>query len=168
MAKYGAGLQFIIAGDTNRLNLSPILNLSPSLKQVVKVPTRLNPDVTLDPVITTLGRFYQPPVTKPPLDNDEDKDGKPSDHLVVLMYPISAQIGCPPRTTRLVTFRPLPQSGIDRMGRWVQEQTWTEIYKCPDVSMKAEMLQTILKQKLDEYLPTKMIKLCSEDKPWIK
>ena len=27
MAKYGTGLQFIIAGDTNRLNLKPILNL---------------------------------------------------------------------------------------------------------------------------------------------
>ena len=75
MDKYGACLQFIIAGDTNRLNLSPILNLSPSLKQVVQVPTRLNPDVTLDPVITTLGRFYQSPVTKPPLNNDEDKEG---------------------------------------------------------------------------------------------
>ena len=42
-AKYGHGLHFIIAGDTNRLNLSPILNLSPSLLQCVKVPTRLDP-----------------------------------------------------------------------------------------------------------------------------
>jgi hypothetical protein len=92
MAKYGAGLQFIIAGDTNRLNLSSILNLSPSFKQVVQVPTRLNPDVTLDPVITTMWKLYQPPVTKPPLDNDQDKIGKPSDHLVVLMYPINAQM----------------------------------------------------------------------------
>ena len=53
-SKYGAGINFIIAGDTNRLNLSPILNLSPSLQQVVKVPTRLNPDRILDPIITTL------------------------------------------------------------------------------------------------------------------
>jgi hypothetical protein len=60
MAKYGQGLQFIIAGDTNRLNLSPILNLSPSLRQVVQVPTRLNPDVTLDPIITTMWRLYSP------------------------------------------------------------------------------------------------------------
>ena len=28
-SKYGSGIEFIIAGDTNRLNLSPILNLSP-------------------------------------------------------------------------------------------------------------------------------------------
>ena len=167
MAKYGAGLQFIIAGDTNRLNLSPILNLSPSFKQVVQVPTRLNPDVTLDPVITTMWKLYQPPVTKPPLDNDQDTIGKPSDHLVVLMYPINAQIGCPPRKTRLVTFRPLPQSGIDRMGRWIQQQTWEEIYKCHDIDLKAVIFQNMIKEKLDEFLPTKMIKICSEDKPWI-
>ena len=35
MAKYGLGLQLIIAGDTNWLNLFPILNLSPSFKQLV-------------------------------------------------------------------------------------------------------------------------------------
>ena len=30
-------LKFIIVGDINRLNIAPILNLSPDLKQVVKV-----------------------------------------------------------------------------------------------------------------------------------
>ena len=167
MAKYGMGLQFIIAGDTNRLNLSPILNLSPSLKQVVQVPTRLNPDVTLDPIITTMWKFYQPPITKPPIENDLDKKGKASDHLVVLMYPINAQVGCPPRKTRLVTFRPLPQSGIDKMGRWIQGQNWNRIYHCRDVNLKAEMLQNLIKEKLDEFLPVKVMKISSEDKPWI-
>ena len=38
-AKYGAKLHFVIAGDTNRLNLNPITSLSPNLKQVVKVHT---------------------------------------------------------------------------------------------------------------------------------
>ena len=167
MAKYGTGLQFIIAGDTNRLNLKPILNLSPSLKQVVQVPTRLNPDVTLDPIITTMRKFYQPPITKPPIDNDQDKEGKPSDHLVVLMFLINAQIGCPPRKNRLVTFRPLPQSGINNMGRWIQQQSWDQIYHCRDVNLKAEILQNMMKEKLDEFLPIKMIKISTDDKPWI-
>ena len=57
-AKYGSQIEYIIAGDTNRLNLSPILNLSPRLEQVVKVPTRLNPSATLDPIITTLKKYY--------------------------------------------------------------------------------------------------------------
>ena len=50
-AKYNQGLYYMIAGATNRLNLSPIHNLSPSLRQCVNVPTRLNPSATLDPII---------------------------------------------------------------------------------------------------------------------
>ena len=165
MAKYGKGLQFIIAGDTNRLNLSPILNLSPSLRQVVRVPTRLNPDAMLDPVITTMRKLYSSPITKPPIRNDQDKQGKPSDHLVVLMYPINSQIVCPVRKSKVVTFRPLPQSGIDQMGRWIQQQDWHEIYQSSDISRKAEKLQNMVKQKVDELLPVKSVKLTSDDKP---
>ena len=167
MAKYGIGLQFIIAGDTNRLNLAPILNLSPSLKQVVQVPTRLNPDVILDPVITTMWKLFLPPITKPPIESDQDKQGKPSDHLVVLMYPINSEIGCPTRISRLVTYRPLPQSGINKMGEWIQQQSWQDIYRCQDLNTKAEILQNMMKQKLDEFLPTKVMKVTDDDKPWV-
>ena len=167
MAKYGTGLQFIIAGDTNRLNLKPILNLSPSLKQLVTMPTRLNPDVILDPVITTMQKYYQPPVTKPPIENDENKQGKPSDHLVVLMYPINQEMKCPPRQVRHVECRPLPQSGINKMGVWIQEQRWGDIYKAKDVNEKSEILQNMLMKKLDEIFPLKLSKFTSDDKPWV-
>ena len=53
-SKYGSSLQLIIAGDTKGLNLSPILNLFPNLKQVVAIPTRLKPEAILDHIITTL------------------------------------------------------------------------------------------------------------------
>ena len=167
MAKYGTGLQFIIAGDTNRLNLNPILSLSPSLKQLVTTPTRLNPDAILDPVITTMQKYYQTPVTKPPIENDENKQGKPSDHLVVLMYPISQEMNCPPRQVRHVECRSLPQSGINKMGVWIQEQTWGEIYKAKDVNEKAQFLQNMLMKKLDEIFPVKLNRFTSDDKPWV-
>ena len=64
--------EICLAGNTNRLNLSPILNLSPSMKQVVSSPTRLDPPAILDPIITTLKEYYQSPVTKPPIENDVD------------------------------------------------------------------------------------------------
>ena len=102
-----------------------------------------------------------------PLDSDEDKQGKPSDHLVVLMYPIESQFGCPTRKSRLVTCRPLPQSGIDKMGSWIVRQSWQELYQCKDVNSKAELLQNLMKQKLDEFLPTKVMKLTDDDKPWV-
>ena len=90
-SKYGSDLKFLIVGDLNRLNLKPILNLSPDLHQVVKVVTRLNPDATLDVIITNIHSFYHPPTTLAPLDNDENVNGKPADHLIVVMKPLSAE-----------------------------------------------------------------------------
>ena len=126
-AKYGSKLQFIIAGDTNRLNLSPILALSPHFKQVVKVFTRLNPESILDTIITSMSKFYQDPVTKPPINNNTG-NGKPSDHLVVIMEPITSVLECPPRVYRTVEYRPLTDSGVLRFGAWLGEQSWNGIY----------------------------------------
>ena len=63
MAKFGQGLHLIIAGDYNKLNINPILDLSPTLSQVVQIPTRTNPDATLDKIITSLSKFYLSPTT---------------------------------------------------------------------------------------------------------
>ena len=132
--KYGAKLHFIIAGDTNRLNLSPITSLSPNLKQVVKVYTRLNPPAILDPIITTLGKWYQAPVTKPPINANENSGGKPSDHLVVLMMPLVSELQIPPRVYTTVTTRPFTQSGVERFAQWVENYSFSEIYECNDAN----------------------------------
>ena len=95
-AMYGSDLDFVLAGDTNRLNLSPILSLSHRLKQCVQILTRLNPPAMLDPISSTLHALYLEPVTMPPINNNLG-DGKSSDHLIVIMRPISAQLPVPPR-----------------------------------------------------------------------
>ena len=41
-SKYGKGLHWILAGDTNELKLGPILILNSNLKSIVKKPTRIN------------------------------------------------------------------------------------------------------------------------------
>ena len=161
-AKYGSNIQFIIAGDTNRLNLSPILNLSSNLKQVVKTPTRLNPDAILDPIITTLWKYYQEPVTKPPINQNEGSNGKPSDHLVVLMYPLVSALDKKPRVYRTIQTRPVTQSGIDSFGRWVTSYNWHSLYRCQDINEKAQLLQHILMSKYEEYFPLKSMKLCEK------
>ena len=83
--KYQKGLHFILAGDTNRLNLEPILSLDSNFDKVVKQWTRDNPPAILDPIITTLSRFYQEPQYLEPLDPDPDKNGVKSDHRIPLM-----------------------------------------------------------------------------------
>ena len=91
-----------LAGDTNDLKLGPILDLSSKLKQCVQQPTRLNPPRMIDPIITTLSDYYQLPQCMPPLDADHDLDGKPSDHLMVVMSPVSVITNRPARITRTV------------------------------------------------------------------
>jgi hypothetical protein len=55
---------------------------------VVNIVTRTNPDTTLEKIVTTLSKFYLPPVSLPPLDNDEEGNGKPSDHFIIVWRPI--------------------------------------------------------------------------------
>ena len=126
-SKYGSDLKFLIVGDLNKLNLKPILNLSPDLQQVVKVVTRQNPDATLDVIITNIHSLYQPPTTLPPLDNDENVTGKPADHLIVLMKPLSNQFPSRDKRYKVIKYRPFPDSAIRSMGQWIQSQSWEEI-----------------------------------------
>ena len=125
--KYGKGLYWMLAGDTNDLKLDPILNLSPNMKSVVNKPTRLNPDNILDNIITDMSKWYQTPECLPPLEADIGSGGKPSDHLTVVMTPIDTINNKPARTKREVTVRPMKQSGIDLFGHWLNEQDWNEI-----------------------------------------
>ena len=113
--KYKKGLHWIICGDTNDLKLDSILHLNSNFKQVVQYPTRLNPPRILDPIITTLADLYQLPVCLPPLDADPDCNGKPSDHLMVVMPPISAVNNKPARIKKSFSFRPYNEVRLRQM-----------------------------------------------------
>ena len=41
----------------------------------------------LDVIITYMKELYYPPFVKPPLENDDDLQGQPSDHKVVILIP---------------------------------------------------------------------------------
>ena len=164
-AKYQSGLHWILAGDTNDLKLGPILSLSPSLKQVVTCPTR-NLEI-LDPIITSLSIYYQSPVCLPPLDNDPDKNGSPSDHMIVYMKPIDAINNNPARKIKIVKYRPLPESGIRDMGNWIVKQDWEAVLSAISAHDKVDIFQGLLLEKLDIFLPEKTVKFTSEDQVWV-
>ena len=147
------------------MNLKPITDLSPNLKQEVTVPTRLNPPRILDPIITTLGKWYQTPVTKPPI-NPNTNNGKPWDHLVVLMLPIVSTLQIPPRQYTVTVTRPLTQSGMAQFAEWVENCNWSEILQCEDTSMMAKTFQNMVLQNYERCFKTKTLKTCAEDKPW--
>ena len=141
--KYGRGLHFIIAGDTNDLKLDSILSLSHNMIQVVQKPTRIDPvtgsEKILDPVIMTLSSYYLEPQVLPPLDADPDKDGKSADHMIVLQKPISTLENKSARITREVQVRPIPQSGIDPFRNWLIYQDWNQVFAAVSAHEKAKV-----------------------------
>ena len=165
--KYKKGLHWILAGDTNDMKLDVILQLSPEMKQLVTEVTRLNPPRILDPIITTLGKYYQKPLVLPPLDNDPNKNGSPSDHKIIKMKPISNINNKPARTKREVTFRPLPESGLNKLKEWFDSESWENVTNANSAHDKAAILETTCIAALDRFLPTKTVTFTSDDSPWI-
>ena len=169
--KFGRGLHFCVAGDTNELKLNSILNLSSNLVQVVTKPTRIDPttgaEAILDPVITTLSQYYQEPLCLDPLDSDPDKDGKKSDHRIVLMKPINIIDNKSARITKEIRVRPLPESGIQKMRSWLMEESWENVFSTESAHQKAAIFQNMLMQKFEEIFPEKIRKISSVDEPWM-
>ena len=165
-AKYGHGLQFIMAGDSNDMNLDGIVQLSPALRQVVIDYTRLNPPAMLDPIITTLANFYQTPVCLQPLGPDEDSLCVESDHKIVEMKPINENENICSRTFRRVSVRPITNSGMTKLEEWFQNQTWGNIFNTVCVNEKAINLQKVVMEKVEECLPMKCRKISNDDQPW--
>ena len=162
--KYTEGLHFIIAGDTNDLKLDNILNLSDNMKQLVTDVTRLDPPAMLDPIISTLGAFYQKPVCLPPLDPDPDTNRKPADHLLIVMRPVDSLNNRPGRQFREIKVRPLRKSGLENLQYWFQKQNWKEVLEEKSVDRKAEILHNMILDKVNQYCPEKSREISRVDK----
>ena len=165
--KYGRGLEFIIAGDTNDLNLDPILSLSPRCHQIVKDWTRMNPPALLDPILTTMSNLYQIPECLEPLDADPDTNGSKSDHRIVIARAINTINNKSAREIRTINVRPFPQSGILKMKEWFVDQSWERVYEAETAHEKARIFQEMLLQILNETFPEKIRRISSDDQPWI-
>ena len=165
-SKYKKGLHWLICGDTNDLRLDPILSLSPNLKQVVKTYTRLNPPRILDPIITTMSRYYQDPEVLPPLDPDPNSNGKPSDHMMVVFTPINVINTKSAIASKQIKYRPLSDNGMEQMENWLKNENWFEIINQNCVNLKANALQDLLMSKYNEFFPEKVRTISSQDQPF--
>ena len=165
-SKYRNGLHWILCGDTNDLKLDEILNLNSNFKQVVTSPTRLNPPRILDPIITTLSDYYQVPECLPPLDADPESNGKPSDHLMVVMSPLSVVNNRPARMKKIITYRPFSELKLQEMQKWIDSEDWNKITSENSADKKMEILQNLLVSKYQEYFPEKTRCISSDDEPY--
>ena len=106
------------------------------------------------------------PVTKPPINPDTNSTGKPSDHLIVLMRPISTSLPVPPRVYKTIQTRPITESGMNLFRVWIEEQRWLDIYTCSDVHEKAARFQKLVMDNFKRCFPVKIFKVCEDDQPW--
>jgi hypothetical protein len=127
----------------------------------------MNPPALLDPILTTLSSYYQVPECLDPLDPDPDKNGKKSDHRIVVARPVNVINNRSARTFREVKVRPFPKSGMLKMKDWFIEQTWEEVFKAETAHDKAKIFQSKLLNILDEIFPEKTRRISSDDQPWI-
>ena len=100
----------IISGDCNDMDLSSLISIDPSLRQIVLKPTR--GQKILDVIVTNLASFYQEPTIIPAILPDISGHGAPSDHYGVCAIPISAHEVTNHRTKLIKLIRPVPESLI--------------------------------------------------------
>ena len=152
-------------GDRNDWNVSPVLAAIPHLLNLQQLPT-LN-GKNLDIFLSNMGAFYSTPVIVAPVQPDDPARGKPGDHSVPVIYPLNTKTLKQTKEYRLRTSRPLPESGINAFGRLIIYEEWETVQMEDDPSIQDEALQTLLTEMLDKTCPQKIVKVRTEDKPYI-
>ena len=60
----------------------------------------------------------------------------------------------------------MKQSGIDLFGHWLKYQDWREVFAAQSVDEKTELLQKMLMENVNEFLPQKKRKVSSDEQPF--
>ena len=164
------GSKVIMAGDRNNLKVEAITSLDPSMRQLVKDYTNKKGDKTLDVILKDSHYVLQEPSILTPLQVDEDKDGKDSDHKGVQCLPRtnSAPLGGPVRqnVTYIHTYRRFPESKIVEFGLALVDRSWEEIEDNKDVTNMVEIFQTSNKSLVDQIFPEKQVQVGPNEKPY--
>ena len=163
-AKYDNKINYLIAGDVNRLKIDQILDSYGPLRQIITSATRNS--AILENIITDLHTLYQAPECLPPLQVDEDKAGSDSDHNIVLLPPITVNNNTK-RPKRTVVTRPLPGTGVSQFTQFMATHSWGEVLEEEELDRKVENFHQTLRHKLDEYLPEKTVMISYLDKKWM-
>ena len=163
-AKHDNEIEFLIGGDFNRLQINDILDCYGGLRQLVSIPTRKS--AILEIVLTDLHSFFHPPTTILPLEVDEDKSGKNSDHNIVVLAPKSNGQYKIDRKIKIIKTRPLPESQVQRFENDLANFPWETILANKNPDDQADVFHSFLSNKMDQYLPEKSTKISNLDRKW--
>ena len=63
--------------------------------------------------------------------------------------------------------RDLRPSRINDFGRWIKQYEWSNVLNLNNVQDKYDMFQSIITNSVNRFLPLRVVRSCSSDKPWI-
>ena len=164
-AKFNNEVNFPIGGDFNRVEISDILDSYGALKSIISVPTRKT--ATLEIILTDLHTLFHPPTTLPPIQVDTDKQGKDSDHDIVVLAPVNNGQYEIQRKKKTIVTRPLPDSKVSMFEKAIMSFPWDRAFKDKNVNEKVQIFHECLRTNLDNYFPEKTTKMSSLDKDWM-
>ena len=165
-SKHTSGLYWCIAGDSNQLNLDPLINLNPKFKQVVDQPTRLSPPRILDTIVTDLHILYQSVECVDPLDVDLDKPGTASDHKMVIFTPLNNAHNVVKRIKKRIDYRPYTDKGFAEMTKVLDNFCWDSIENMNDANKQLATFQQIVYNMFDNCFPSKSQEITTENELW--
>ena len=135
------------------------------MKQVVQAPTRLDPPRMMNPIHTTLSKYYQVPDCQKTLGADTDTGEAASDHLCVKFTPLTVINNKPAQKKRTVKVWSMPEYKYLHYEAWLKEQTWESVTSAETVHEKTEVLQSMSLEAMEKFFPEKNVTFSSE--PWI-
>ena len=111
--------------------------------------------------------FYNEPEIVDPVPVDNPTKGVPSDHLGVVVTPITNAAHPPKRQKLEKIFRPMPDSSINKFGEEICNLSWDFLSPGLSSTELTELLQGKMTSMIDHHFPLKSINLTDSDQPWI-
>ena len=147
---------FICAGDKNDIKMEKFLEISQTFRQIVTTPTYPGGKI-LDICLTDLGSYYREPQIRNPIEPNA-KDRVPSDHFPWFTTPQTDTTTTVNRNHIIKTVRPILDESKQRLGAWIQSESWEHVYDGLTSSEMALRFHNIMESKIEEFCPTKTVK----------
>ena len=164
-AKYNNKINFLLAGDFNRVGVQDILDSYGALHQVCGVPTRRGASLQL--ILTDLHTLMHPPTAQLPIQKDEGAKGVDGDHQTLILAPKASAQFVVKREKRTVRSRPMPKSSIDAFCLEMTKYKWESVKESESVHDKTSEFHKYMRNLLDKYFPEKTVTMTNLDKYWL-
>ena len=162
------GSKVIIGADINDMKINTLINLDPTLKQIVQGFTNKNGDKTLDVILTDCHELMQEPTILPPLQVDNGKAGVDSDHKGVQVLPRTNLASQRTQLRQKITVRPFPESQRANFSVHLQEERWTSIHSGLSSTEMVDTLEKKSKDMVDTFFPQKSVAVGPADLPYFR